>query len=546
VYLDIRLEQVFASRSGTPVEEKRDRMKYSSAHALAFLLWVAVMTGVSCPSMSRAGDGRPNLYLLAVGVSTYRDGRVPDLVYADDDARAMAAWAESQRQHLYGEVFSMVLTDRDASRERVIKAISTFFKPARSQDQLILFLSGHGLVEPDTGSYHFLTLNTAFDNIEGTALEQTTLFQLLEPAQRRRGRLLVLVDSCQAGKLAEAIPSDGKGVLLARDQFAVPDDPSGAVQKLRAVFTAGMVQDKAIEGPQFRLSSEPESIQGHGVFTWAVLKALWSTEADLGKDGIVDSREFFEYVTRAVRQAGNGQAPVFNGQDTGVELAFAVGTREICDNRDNDLDGLIDEDFPDNNGNGLADCLEREICNGRDDNGDGRIDEGFDRDSDGHNAIALCGSTWGDDCDDNDITVHPGQKDWGNLRDDDCDSFFDEDDALVGDLPRSLMRHDRNLKTWRTASLGAGIVFAVVGTVAYALLAPVQHRDPNVFEVDPEALGRSVVYSRVAVGSWGIGAAGLSLGVSLEWKRRRFRVDFFPARREHRLDGVAPSAGPPG
>ena len=57
---------------------------------------------------------------------------------------------------------------------------------------------------------------------------------------------------------------------------------------------------------------------------------------------------------------------------------------EECDGLDNDGDGLIDEDWSDTDGDGMADCIDREECDGLDNNGDGAVDEGYpDTDGDG-------------------------------------------------------------------------------------------------------------------------------------------------------------------
>ena len=48
-----------------------------------------------------------------------------------------------------------------------------------------------------------------------------------------------------------------------------------------------------------------------------------------------------------------------------------------CDGVDNDGDGLVDEGFPDSDGDGIADCVDTETCDGVDNDGDGLIDEGF-------------------------------------------------------------------------------------------------------------------------------------------------------------------------
>jgi hypothetical protein len=106
---------------------------------------------------------------------------------------------------------------------------------------------------------------------------------------------------------------------------------------------------------------------------------------------------------------------------------------ETCDGLDNDGDGLVDEDFGDADGDGVVDCLDAEKCDGIDNNGDGRVDEGYDADLDGY---TQCGTaTVQADCDDTDASIHPGAKEIvDDGLDNDCDGRIDEGGWSENDL----------------------------------------------------------------------------------------------------------------
>jgi len=139
------------------------------------------------------------------------------------------------------------------------------------------------------------------------------------------------------------------------------------------------------------------------------------------------------------------------------------GRMETCNGKDDDCDGLFDEDFDADRDTFTtcgtltttgetvaADCDDFdplinpgrvEICDGLDNDCDGKIDEDFDAD---HDTFTTCGTltTTGEsvtaDCDDGNAEINPGMKDVCNLVDDDCDGETDEqpdaDDSCSDDF----------------------------------------------------------------------------------------------------------------
>lgn len=225
------------------------------------------LSGSGQPTIGPDGTGdprpptRPTLRVLAAGVSRYRNSEI-DLQFAASDATELASSFEAARAPGYGGVEVVRLTDAEATRAAMLRAIAELQDRAVPEDTVVIFLSGHGVLGAD-GAWYLLTSDTTAlseERFTKTALSAADLAEGLRAIQAQR--VVVLIDSCHAG--AAVAPVGGVRMRAARrvetDQALVRLARSAGV-----FFIGGSSRD--------RLAAEADRF-GHGLFTYALLEAL--------------------------------------------------------------------------------------------------------------------------------------------------------------------------------------------------------------------------------------------------------------------------------
>ena len=96
----------------------------------------------------------------------------------------------------FSKTYAKSLTNNNASSESIKQEILTFFKDAQAQDQIILFLAGHGVLDKNL-DYYFATHDMNFQNPEINGVSFNTIIDLMNesPAIQK----LLLMDTCHAG-----------------------------------------------------------------------------------------------------------------------------------------------------------------------------------------------------------------------------------------------------------------------------------------------------------------------------------------------------------
>lgn len=257
----------------------------------------------------RPAGSKPNLWVLAVGVSGYKDSNL-NLKYADNDAKSIAKALKIQEGRLFGEVHYKLLLNEDGTRENILLGMSKFLGMASYDDLVIIFIAGHGVKDKQTGSYYFITHDARPDNLMTMGL----LWSIFDEAQRRLAsnvsKVMLWIDTCHAGAMKVAMRGAEAGEEL-----------SQALKSAEGTFVlaASKPGEESEESEEFKLKGEAE---GHGVFTYALLEGL-QFEADMDSDKSITVSELNSYVAKRVPRLTKGrQHPFFRMSGTDVPICM--------------------------------------------------------------------------------------------------------------------------------------------------------------------------------------------------------------------------------
>ena len=213
---------------------------------------------------------------LIIGNSVYRDTRLIRLKSPDADVGALAETLLSADIGGFDDVRLLVnMTSATIRRE-----ISEFYARKTSDDLLLLYFSGHGVL--DEGGQLFLAVkDTEHNLLRGTAISARFITEEMDNSRSRRQ--VLILDCCHSGAFARG----SKGVTGASVGTGPVFEGTGYG---RVVLTASDSTQYAWEGDQIVGGAE------ESLFTHYLTEGLTTGEADINGDGNITVDELYDYV----------------------------------------------------------------------------------------------------------------------------------------------------------------------------------------------------------------------------------------------------------
>lgn len=222
------------------------------------------------------------------------------------------------------------LINEKANRDNVINSLNTFIKNVKPQDEVIVFLAGHGVLDKQN-NYYFAPHNMDFSNLSKNGISFELIINKLKESPSKNK--LLLMDSCHSGstldlaetensKANDEVDKDSRGMISrivnSKNNFKM----SGVINSIFEDFlsTSGITILTAASGGD--LAYENKSL-GNGAFTHAFINSfagLIPARTEMNEGISLDDHIIAELLNEVVRLTNGKQEPDIREINKNVEI----------------------------------------------------------------------------------------------------------------------------------------------------------------------------------------------------------------------------------
>tara|TARA_B100000508_G_scaffold141092_1_gene146376 strand:+ start:17510 stop:20959 length:3450 start_codon:yes stop_codon:yes gene_type:complete len=279
---------------------------------------------------------KPDLYLITVGTSDYKDDRF-DLNYAAKDAKDLNTLFENYNAGHYATVKTYTITNDEVKKESFEK-LKAFLADSKRNDQVIFYIAGHGLLD-ENYAYYYGTHDVDFLDPQNRGLSYDKLEDIL--AGIAPVKKLLIMDTCHSGEVeADEVEVVANNENEKEDDLDFEDVTFRAVgpklregdgtrasagKMARLLFAdirkgTGATVISSAGGVEFAMEGEDWK---NGLFTYCLLNGMTNKTADLNNDGTIMLSELQNYLIEKVGKLSQGkQVPTTRVQN--IRLDYPV------------------------------------------------------------------------------------------------------------------------------------------------------------------------------------------------------------------------------
>jgi hypothetical protein len=223
-------------------------------------------------------------HALLIGNCTYADPRLPPLGSTLNDVKALEEILLDPEICAFDSAKRLV----DPTAATAKEAIYDLFDQKQQDDLLLLYFSGHGVIDAE-GRFFFALCDSKTNRLPVTAVSAAETREYMDSSRSRRQ--LVILDCCHAGAFPRGAKAEVGGRALTRETFSVKGYG-------REILTATDETSFAFEGDAALAGS---GTGGLGIFTAAIVEGVKTGAAAPDKDelSVLDVFTYARGVTEA-------------------------------------------------------------------------------------------------------------------------------------------------------------------------------------------------------------------------------------------------------
>ncbi|NEP42993.1 MAG: hypothetical protein F6K35_28715, partial [Okeania sp. SIO2H7] len=267
-------------------------------------------------STNNLTTGEAKILALLIGVNQYQDANIYNLKYCANDCDKLAAALQTSTKLFPNKTiqFHRDHTENPPYLKTVRHSLDTLIATAGKLDTIIIYFSGHGILEPETKQPVLCLTDTQKDDLIKTGLPVTELLEKLAASEAKYQ--LLFLDACHSGGLnLQQFVSQKKGT----EEITVP--PINPTPELIDILQRRASKSKGFYA-LLSCDKNQESLEfpelGHGLFTYYLIRGLLGEAAD--EQGVIEADALYKYVyhrTLEYIDKTNQQIKLINQQKRG-------------------------------------------------------------------------------------------------------------------------------------------------------------------------------------------------------------------------------------